>query len=217
MSVSVDWVTHGGSRVMVSAGVCYEHFNDGILNAKREWRDPEAHCCERVGQVTHWGCLESSGTACMTAESSNFVQPLKMSGPMFHRQQSKTWSTLCEGDMLHCRREMEVTSDADWVSAQSDACLSILLCRICETDGWSWLTNTELDRFVNKHFRNRPFVYIEKVFDCWGQLLKSGGKNKSVAFIFLFSIKGLQVNIGNLAVCCSQLLTANYLWGLILF
>ncbi len=36
--------------------------------------------------------------------------------------------------------------------------------------------------------RNRPFVYIEKVLDLWVQLMKNGGKNKSVAFIFLFSV-----------------------------
>ncbi len=30
--------------------------------------------------------------------SSNFAQPLKRSGPTFHRPQSTTWSTLCEGD-----------------------------------------------------------------------------------------------------------------------
>ncbi len=31
--------------------------------------------------------------------SSNFSQPLKRSGPTFHRPQSTTWSTLCEGDV----------------------------------------------------------------------------------------------------------------------
>ncbi len=30
--------------------------------------------------------------------SSNFAQPLKRSGPTFHRPQSTTWSTLCEVD-----------------------------------------------------------------------------------------------------------------------
>ncbi len=34
----------------------------------------------------------------------------------------------------------------------------------------------------------RPFVYIEKVLDLWVQLMKNGGKNKSVAFIILFSM-----------------------------
>ncbi len=46
----VDRVAHGGSWVMVWAGVCYGqqtqvHFIDGILNAQITCRDPEAHCC----------------------------------------------------------------------------------------------------------------------------------------------------------------------------
>ncbi len=36
--------------------------------------------------------------------SSNFAQPLKRSGPTFHRPQSTTWSTLCKGDVLQCVR-----------------------------------------------------------------------------------------------------------------
>ncbi len=47
--------------------------------------------------------------------SSNFAQPLKRSGPTFHRPQSTTWSTLCEGDVLHCVRQMVVTG-GDWFS-----------------------------------------------------------------------------------------------------
>ncbi len=46
------------------------------------------------------------------------------------------------------------------------------------------LTNTDLPIFE----RNRPFVYIEKVLDLGVQLMKNGGKNKSVAFIILFSV-----------------------------
>ncbi len=48
--------------------------------------------------------------------SSNFAQPLKRSGPTFHRPQSTTWSTLCEGDVLHCVRQMVVKPDTDWFS-----------------------------------------------------------------------------------------------------
>ncbi len=48
--------------------------------------------------------------------SSNFAQPLKRSGPTFHSPQSTTWSTLCEGDVLHCVRQMVVTPDTDWFS-----------------------------------------------------------------------------------------------------
>ncbi len=46
--------------------------------------------------------------------SSNIAQPLKRSRPTFHRPQSTTWSTLCEGDVLHCVRQMVVTPDTDW-------------------------------------------------------------------------------------------------------
>ncbi len=45
--------------------------------------------------------------------SSNFTQTLKRSGPTLHRPQSTTWSTLCEGDVLHCVRQMVVTPDTD--------------------------------------------------------------------------------------------------------
>ncbi len=31
-----------------------------------------------------------------------------------HRPQSTTWSTLCEGDVSHCVRQMVVTPDTDW-------------------------------------------------------------------------------------------------------
>ncbi len=48
--------------------------------------------------------------------SSNFTQPLKRSGATFHRPQTTTWSTLCEGDVLHCVRQMVVTPDTDWFS-----------------------------------------------------------------------------------------------------
>ncbi len=41
--------------------------------------------------------------------SSNFAQALKRSGPTFHSPQSTTWSALCEGDVLHCMRQMVVT------------------------------------------------------------------------------------------------------------
>ena len=34
------------------------------------------------------------------------AQPLKRSGTTFHRTQSTAWSTLCEGDVSHCMRQM---------------------------------------------------------------------------------------------------------------
>ena len=48
--------------------------------------------------------------------SSNFAQPLKRSGTTFHRPQSTAWSTLCEGDVTCCMRQMVVTPDTDWFS-----------------------------------------------------------------------------------------------------
>ncbi len=54
------------------------------------------------------------------AISSNFTQPLKRSGPTFHRPQSTTWSTLCEGDVLHCVRHMVATPDTKWFSDPPD-------------------------------------------------------------------------------------------------
>ncbi len=50
------------------------------------------------------------------------------------------------------------------------------------------LTNTDLDRFVNNIWEKKAFVYIEKVLDLWVQLMKNGGKNKSVVFIILVSV-----------------------------
>ncbi len=51
--------------------------------------------------------------------SSNCTQPLKKSRPTLHRPQSTTWSTLCEGDVLHCVRQMVITPDTDWFSDPS--------------------------------------------------------------------------------------------------
>ncbi len=69
--------------------------------------------------VTHWAWLGCYWSAYMTACSSSCqypetsLQPLKRSGPTFHRPQSTAWSTLCEGDVLHCVRQMVVTPDTD--------------------------------------------------------------------------------------------------------
>ncbi len=74
------------------------------------------------------------------------------------------------------------------------AVISILICHTCEVDGL-WmdanekcsLTQIQTDLWTIFE-RNRPFVYIEKVLDLWVQLMKNGGKNKSVAFIILVII-----------------------------
>ncbi len=81
-----------------------------------------------------------TGTRLTLPISSNFAQPLKRNGPTFHRPQSTTWSTLCEGDVLHCVRQMVVTPSSIWI------------CHTCDVDGLSCkevLTNTDLDRFVD--------------------------------------------------------------------
>ncbi len=67
----------------------------------------------------HWACLGCSGSAYTTVCSFQYPatsQPLKRSGPTYHRPQSTTWSTLCEGDVLHCVRKMVVTPDTEWFS-----------------------------------------------------------------------------------------------------
>ncbi len=56
------------------------------------------------------------------------------------------------------------------------------------------LTNTDLDRFGNNIWEKGPFVYIEKVLDIWDQLMKNGGKNKSVVFTILFSVNTCHFN-----------------------
>ncbi len=151
----VDRVAHGGSGVMVWAGVCYGqqtqvHFIDGILNAQR-YRDPLlchssttiTSCCSMImhgpmlqgsvhnswklktsqflhGQHTHRTChpLSMFGMLWIGVYdsvfqflpiSSNFAQPLKRSGPTFHRPQSTTWSTA---------KEMCCTAWGKWWSHQ---------------------------------------------------------------------------------------------------
>ena len=46
--------------------------------------------------------------------SSKFAQPSKRSGTTFHRSRSTAWSTLCEGDVSRCMRQMVFTLDTDW-------------------------------------------------------------------------------------------------------
>ena len=128
----VGWCQWCGSmvavRVMVWSGVCYGqwtqvHFIDGILNAQR-YRDeilkftvvPFIHNHHLMLQHDNaptehvWDALDTTRTRYVYDSmfqflpiSSNFTQPLKRSGPTFHRPQSTTWSTLCEGDV----RQME--------------------------------------------------------------------------------------------------------------
>jgi hypothetical protein len=41
---------------------------------------------------------------------------LKRSGKTFHRPRSTAWSTLCEGHVSRCMRQMVITPDTDWFS-----------------------------------------------------------------------------------------------------
>jgi len=63
---------------------------------------------------------------------SNFAQSLKRSGPTCHRPQSTTRSTLCEGDVLHCVRQMVVTP-FDWFS---DLVLHLKFCSVYIKKCW---------------------------------------------------------------------------------
>ncbi len=148
--------------------------------------------------------------------SSNFVQPLKRSEPTFHRPQSTTWSTLCKGDGKWWSHQIltgswtppdppphtEKLHILKWpfvVASLRHTCAIIMLSNqhldmphlwggwIISAKEKCSLTQISTDLWTIFE-RNRPFVYIEKVLDLWVQLMKYGGKNKSVAFIFLFSV-----------------------------
>ncbi len=148
--------------------------------------------------------------------SSNFAQPLKRSGPTFHRPQSTTWSTLCEGDVLHCVRKMVVTPETDWfsdppktvklhilewpfiVASLRHTCAIIMLSyQHLDITPVRWmdylgkgevLTNTDLDTIVNNIWEKWAFCVHRKSLRSLVQLMTNGGKNKSVAFIILVSV-----------------------------
>ncbi len=83
------------------------------------WKHPSS-CMASIltGHVTHWACLGCSGSAYTTVCSSSCQYPATLHSHWVHayRPQSTTWSTLCEGDVLHCMRQMVVTPDTDWFS-----------------------------------------------------------------------------------------------------
>ncbi|KAL0179043.1 hypothetical protein M9458_024485, partial [Cirrhinus mrigala] len=60
-----------------------------------------------------WDALDRRIRRGVPVPANNFTQPLKRSGPTFHRPQSTTRLTLCEGDVLHCVMQMVVTPDTD--------------------------------------------------------------------------------------------------------
>ncbi len=49
-------------------------------------------------------------------------------------------------------------------------------------------TNTDLDKFVKDIWEKSAFSVHRKVLDLWVQLMKNGGKNKSIVFIILFRV-----------------------------
>ncbi len=90
-----------------------QHDNARLHVAKIYTQFLEAHLLSVFGMF--WIGVYDSGFQFLPI-SSNFAQPLNRSGPAFHRPQSITWSTLCEGDVLHCVRKKMVTPDTDWFS-----------------------------------------------------------------------------------------------------
>ncbi len=103
---------------MIMHGPCCKD----LFTIPGSWKHPSS-CMASIltGHVTHWACLGCSGSVYMTACSGSWQyqatsQPLKRSGPTSHRPHSTTWSTLCEGDVLHCVRQMVITPDTDWFS-----------------------------------------------------------------------------------------------------
>ena len=61
----------------------------------------------------------TSMTACSSSRrypATSHSRRNRRSGTTFHRPQSTAWSTLCEGDVLHCMRQIVVTPDTDWFS-----------------------------------------------------------------------------------------------------
>ncbi len=90
----VDRVAHGGGGVMVWAGVCngqrtQVHFIYGVLNAQR-YRDKIPLLCHPLSMFGMLWIGVYDSVFQFLPISSNFTQPLKMSGPTFHRSQSTT-------------------------------------------------------------------------------------------------------------------------------
>ncbi len=131
------------------------------------------------------------------AISSNFTQPLKRSGPTFHRPQSTTWSTLCEGDVLHCVRHMVATPDTKWFSdpprtPQYSKTAHFRVAFYCGQPKAHLCNNHAVYSLSAQYHRFRPltrFRFVNNI--CLRSLSsahKNGGKNKSVVYIILFSI-----------------------------
>ena len=85
------------------------------------WKGPLVSWPAYSPDVTHWACLRGSGSTCTTACSRSCQYPATSNshwrGVGQHSTgQSTAWSTLCEGDVSRCMRQMAVTPDTDWFS-----------------------------------------------------------------------------------------------------
>ncbi len=165
-----------------------------------------------TGHVTHWACLGCSGSAYTTAWSSPCQYPATSHSHWRGVDQHSGHNQ--QLDQLYAK-EMCCTAWGKWWSHQiltgfrtpsdppsppNTVKLHILewpfiVASLRHTCAIIMLSNQHLDLpylwggwVISTKERNRPFVYIEKVLDLWVQLMKNGGKNKSVAFIILFSV-----------------------------
>ncbi len=66
--------------------------------------------------VTHWACLGCSGPAYTTVPANTQQLHTAIEEEWTNIPQSTTWSTQCEGDALHCVRQMVITPDTDKLS-----------------------------------------------------------------------------------------------------
>ncbi len=155
--------------------------------------------------------------------SSNFTQPLKRSGPTFHNQQpdqlyakemcctawGKWWShQILTGFLTPWTPQYSKTAHfrvAFNCGSLRHTCAIIMLSNqhLDMPHLWGgWIISAKKKCSLTLIYtdlwtiseRNRPFVYIEKVLDLWVQLMKNGGKNKSVAFIIWFSVEETRVD-----------------------
>ena len=143
-----------------------------------------------------FACLGCSGSVYMTVFhflpiSSNFTQPLKRSGPTFHRPLSTTWSTLCEAK-LHISEWPFIVASlrptcAVFMLSNQHLDMPHLLGGMDYLGKVEVLTNTDLDRFVNIIWEKLIFCVYRNSFRSLSSAHEKMGA-KSVAFIFLFSV-----------------------------
>ncbi len=173
----VDRVAHGGGGVMVWTGVCYGHtitsccsimMHGPMLQGSvhNSWKLKTSQFLH--GQHTHRTChpLSMFGMLWIGVYNSVFqFLPISSNFTAIEEEwtnipQSTTWSTLCEGDVLHCVRQMVVTPDTDWFS-------------VFKTSVWPWINQWHELRFI--------YFFIFIFF--WG-----GGGNCNCIIVFYIKI-----------------------------